>query len=154
MPPTSAGILLYRRHRGALEVLLVHFGGPFWARRDAGAWSIPKGIVEPGEDAADAARREFAEELGSPPPPEIQPLATIRQAGGKRVVAFAAHGEFAPAALASTDFTVEWPRGSGQRRSYPEVDRAAWYGMAEARNAMLPSQLPLLEALEAMLGRE
>ena len=152
MARESAGILMHRRRGGAIEVLLVHFGGPFWARRDEGAWAIPKGLVEPGETAEAAARREFEEELGAKAEGTLLPLGRIRQKGGKWVEAFALEGELDADAIVSNLFTVEWPRGSGTFASYPEVDRAAWYPLAEARRKMLPSQLALLERLEAALG--
>jgi predicted NUDIX family NTP pyrophosphohydrolase len=148
----SAGILMHRRRGGAIEVLLVHFGGPFWARRDEGAWAIPKGLIEPGETPEAAARREFAEELGTKAEGTLLPLDRIRQTGGKWVEAFALEGEFDADAIVSNLFTVEWPPKSGAFASYPEVDRAAWYPLAEARRKMLPSQLPLLDRLEAALG--
>ncbi len=146
----SAGIALWRRASGELQVLLVHFGGPYWARKDAGAWGIPKGLVEAGETAEDAARREFQEELGHPPP-RLEPLLRFRQRGGKWVEAFAAQGDLDPGAIASITFEMEWPRGSGRIEHFPEVDRAAWFGMAEARAKILPSQLPVLDALEALV---
>jgi predicted NUDIX family NTP pyrophosphohydrolase len=144
----SAGILLYRRGPGGLEVLLARPGGPFWRGRDAGAWMIPKGGIAPGETALAAALREFEEELGSAPPGEPRPLARIRQAGGKWVEAFALEGEFDCAGLASNRFTLEYPPKSGQYRDFPEIEEARWFGLAEARAKMLPSQLPLLDALE------
>ena len=143
----SAGILLYRRGASGIEVLLVHPGGPFWRHRDAGAWMIPKGGLEPGEDAAACALREFEEELGTRPQGTPRPLCRIRQKAGKWVEAFALEGDLDPAAIVSNMFAVESPPGSGNMRSYPEVDRAQWFGLAEARRRMLPSQLPILEAL-------
>jgi len=143
---------MHRRRGGAIEVLLVHFGGPFWARRDEGAWAIPKGLIEPGETPEAAARREFAEELGAKAQGPLLPLGRIRQKGGKWVEASALEGELDPAAIVSNSFTVEWPPRSGTFASYPEVDRAAWYPLAEARAKMLPSQLALLDRLEAALG--
>lgn len=155
MAQESAGILMHRRGaEGALEVLLVHFGAPFWANRDEGAWAIPKGLIEPGESAEEAARREFAEELGTPAEGALVPLGRIRQKGGKWVEAFALEGDLDAAAIVSNQFTVEWPPRSGRLRSYPEVDRAAWYRMGEARAKMLPSQLPLLDLLEETLAKE
>jgi predicted NUDIX family NTP pyrophosphohydrolase len=157
MARESAGILLYRRTAGAIEVLLVHFGGPFWANRDEGAWAIPKGLIEPGETPEAAARREFAEELGTPAVGALLPLGRIRQKGGKRVEAFALEGELDADSIVSNVFTAEWPPRSGRFRSYPEVDRAAWYDLEAARSKMLASQLPLLdllgEALEKKGGR-
>ncbi|MEA3016881.1 MAG: hypothetical protein QOI38_1603 [Sphingomonadales bacterium] len=144
---------MHRRRDGAVEVLLVHFGGPFWAKRDAGAWAIPKGLIEPGETAETAARREFREELGVEAAGPLVPLGRIRQKAGKWVEAFALEGDFDPDAIVSNRFTVEWPPGSGRFASYPEVDRAAWYPLAEARARMLPSQLPLLDRLAALSER-
>jgi predicted NUDIX family NTP pyrophosphohydrolase len=149
----SAGLLLFRRAAQGLEVLLVHPGGPLWARRDAGAWSIPKGEVEPGEDALAAARREVEEETGLRAAGPFLPLGAVRQRGGKRVAAWAVEGEFDPAALRSGRFEMEWPPRSGRRQSFPEVDRAAWFGLPEARRRILDGQRPLLDALEAAAGR-
>jgi predicted NUDIX family NTP pyrophosphohydrolase len=151
MAALSAGILLYRHKDGAIEVLLIHPGGPFWRGRDEGAWMIPKGMVEPDETALEAAVREFAEELGSAPEGIPEPLCRIRQAGGKWVEAFALEGDFDPATLASNRFTIEFPPKSGSMREFPEVDAAAWYGMEEARRRILASQQPILDALEALL---
>jgi predicted NUDIX family NTP pyrophosphohydrolase len=124
----------------------VHPGGPFWARRDQGAWSIPKGEIEPGETAVDVARREFEEELGAAPPRgALTPLGSIRQAGGKVVHAWAAAGDFDVTGLRSVAFSMEWPPRSGRMQEFPEVDRAAWFGLEEARRMILPSQLPLLD---------
>jgi predicted NUDIX family NTP pyrophosphohydrolase len=144
----SAGILLYRRGRGGLEVLLGRPGGPFWRGRDVGAWMIPKGGVAPGETPLAAALREFEEELGSAAPGTPRPLARIRQAGGKWVEAFALEGEFDCAGLASNSFSLEYPPKSGQFRDFPEIGEARWFGLAEARAMILPSQRPLLDALE------
>ena len=146
----SAGILLYRRREGLLEVLLVHPGGPFWRNRDAGAWQIPKGEIEPGEHAAAAAVREFEEELGLAVPGHPFPLATIRQKGGKWVEAFALEGELAEDRIVSNCFELEWPPRSGRLQSFPEVDRAKWFSVEEARGMILPSQAPLLDAVEEL----
>jgi predicted NUDIX family NTP pyrophosphohydrolase len=144
----SAGILLHRRRDGAHEVLLVHPGGPFWAKKDAGAWSIPKGEYEDGEDARACALREFAEELGSPPPDgELVDLGEVRQRGGKVVTAWALAGDADADAIHSNTFTMEWPPRSGTMREFPEVDRAAWFGLDEARERILPAQAPLLDRL-------
>ena len=151
--PRSAGILLYRVGSGAPEVLLVHPGGPFWRNKDAGAWMIPKGLVEPGEAALDAARREFVEELGSPAPDALEPLCTIRQKGGKWVEAFAAEGDLDADAIVSAGFRCEWPPRSGELQTFPEVDRAQWFGLDDARRMMLPSQHPILDALIERLAR-
>jgi len=152
MAALSAGILLYRRRGGAIEVLLVLPGGPYWRNRDAGAWQIPKGGVDPDEDHAACALREFEEELGNRPPGTPRPLARIRQAGGKWVEAFALEGDLDAEAIVSNRFELEWPPKSGTRQSFPEVARAGWFFLAEARDKMLPSQLPLLDALEADLA--
>ncbi|HWT12626.1 MAG TPA: NUDIX domain-containing protein [Allosphingosinicella sp.] len=148
MAPLSAGILMWRRRDGRREVLLAHFGGPIWAKKDAGAWAIPKGLVEEGEDAADCARREFEEELGVAAVGELVPLGRIRQKGGKRVEAFALEGDLDAERIVSNSFTVEWPPRSGRFRAYPEVDRAAWFTLAEAREKILPSQRPILDLFE------
>ncbi len=144
----SAGILLHRDVGGGLEVLLVHPGGPFWARRDAGAWSIPKGEYEPDEDPVDAARREFAEELGvAPPPGELADLGEVRQKSGKYVRAWALAGDLDPDAIVSNTFELEWPPRSGRMREFPEVDRAQWFGLVEAREKINPAQAALLDRL-------
>ena len=150
-PPHSAGILLFRRGDGETQVLLIKPGGPFWRNKDAGAWMIPKGMVEPGEVPAEAALREFEEETGSPLTAVPFPLATVRQAGGKIVEAFAVEGDLDPAGIRSIDFAMEWPPRSGRIEHYPEVAEARWMPLGEARAMMLPSQLPLLDALEAKL---
>ena len=147
MPRRSAGILLYNTTAAGTLLLLVHPGGPFWARKDDGAWSIPKGEYEPGDDVMQVARREFAEETGSAIAADLVPLGEFRQAGGKLVTAFAAKGDFDPAALRSNTFSVEWPPKSGRMRTFPEVDRAAWFSPAEALNKILPSQRTVIEAL-------
>ncbi len=149
----SAGILLYRGSAPALELLLVHPGGPFWAKKDKGAWSIPKGEYDEGEDPLIVAKREFEEELGTPPPPgECLPLGELVQPSRKRITAFALAGEFDPAALKSNRFELEWPRGSGQRQSFPEIDRAQWFTPAEAREKIQPGQAPFIDRLLARLG--
>ena len=150
MAQLSAGILMWRRRDGQREVLLAHFGGPLWAKRDAGAWAIPKGLVEEGEDPAACARREFEEELGTAPVGELAPLGRIRQQGGKWVEAFAVEGDLDPERIVSNSFTIEWPPRSGRRRAFPEVDRAAWFTLAEARARILPSQRPILDRFESL----
>lgn len=152
MAAHSAGILLYRRDRGRPQVLLVHPGGPFYRGKDAGHWQIPKGLVEPGEDAAQAARRETEEELGIDLTGEAWPLATIKQVGGKIVEAFALEQIIDVGTIAGNSFEMEWPPRSGKRASFPEVDRAAWYGWEEADAMMLVSQRPLLVALRGAIG--
>ena len=152
MPARSAGLLLHRPGEQDTEVLLVLPGGPFWRGRDVGAWQIPKGLIEPGEEPEAAAVREVQEELGTAIVARLYPLGSVRQAGGKIVEAFAVAQEFDPAALVSNRFEIEWPPRSGRRQSFPEVDRAAWLSLEEARRLMLPSQLPLLDALERVLA--
>jgi len=145
----SAGILLYRR-RPELEVLLVHPGGPYWRKRDEGAWQLPKGGVDPEEEPAAAALREFAEEIGVMLDGEPVPLGRVRQAGGKSVDAFAIEGDLDADAIQSNLFEIEWPPGSGRRERFPEVDRARWMRLDEARAMMLPSQQPFLDRLAAL----
>ena len=151
MAARSAGVLLYRL-KPELEVLLVHPGGPYWKRRDRGAWQIPKGGIDPDEDPEQAARREAAEEIGLKLEGELQPLGEIRQAGGKWVTAFATMSEFDPAALTSNVFEMEWPPRSGKTAAFPEVDAARWLTIAEARHVMLESQVPFLDRLLDMLA--
>jgi predicted NUDIX family NTP pyrophosphohydrolase len=144
MSRTSAGLLLYRVSGGELQVLLGHMGGPFWSRKDARAWSIPKGEYAEDEDPRVAAAREFAEELGAPPPPEPWlDLGEIRQSG-KRVTAFAVAGDFDPATAVSNTFELEWPPRSGRLQSFPEIDRVAWFGLAEAAGKLVAAQTDLL----------
>jgi predicted NUDIX family NTP pyrophosphohydrolase len=146
----SAGILLFRRNGGEAEFLLVHPGGPFWERKDAGAWSIPKGQIEAEEEPRACAIRELEEELG--PAPELDPeqlieLGSIRQKAGKVVDAWAAEADFDPATLASNTFSMEWPPRSGNEQEFPEVDRADWFDLAAAREKILPAQAELLDRL-------
>lgn len=150
-PPLSAGVLLFRRAGGETEVLLIHPGGPYWANRDAGAWMIPKGGVDEGEEPCDAAVREYREELGEPLGAVPFHLCRIRQSGGKIVEVFAAEGDFEPAGLRSMDFEMEWPPRSGTLQRFPECDQARWMTIEDARRMMLPSQLPILDALEERL---
>jgi predicted NUDIX family NTP pyrophosphohydrolase len=152
VPEHSAGILLYRQDGNGLQVLLVHPGGPFWRKKDAGAWQIPKGKIDEGEELLAAALREFQEELGIVPQGEARPLGRIRQAAGKLVDAFALEGDLDADAIASATFEMEWPPKSGALRTFPEVDRARWFTLAEAREKMLASQRPLLDQLEQQLG--
>jgi predicted NUDIX family NTP pyrophosphohydrolase len=151
LPRKSAGVLLYRRSGQALEVLLAHPGGPYWHHRDDGAWMIPKGAVEPGEEPAAAALREFQEEMGILLAGTPEHLCTIRQAGGKYVEAYALEAEFDADMIVSNHVSMEYPAKSGRMLSYPEMDRAAWFDMPSARAKMLPSQLPILDALEERL---
>jgi predicted NUDIX family NTP pyrophosphohydrolase len=152
--PLSAGILLYRQRDGVAEVLLIKPGGPFWRNRDAGAWMIPKGAVEAGETSAEAALREFEEETGTRVTARPFPLAKVRQSGGKWVEAFAAEGDLDCATIRSNHFELEWPPKSGRLQAFPEVAEALWMDLATARALMLPSQLPLLDALEAKLEED
>jgi predicted NUDIX family NTP pyrophosphohydrolase len=157
MPPKlSAGLLLYRRIRdeeSVVEVLLGHMGGPFWARRDQGAWSIPKGEYDPGEDPFAAAKREFEEELGSAPPSvAYRELGSVSQAGRKRVTAWAAEADFDAAGAVSNTFEIEWPRGSGQMRSFPEIDTADWFTTEVARVKLIGGQQPFIDRLLEYLG--
>ena len=151
-PPRSAGVLLFRQGDG-LEVLLIKPGGPFWRNKDAGAWMIPKGGVEPDEAPAEGALREFEEETGTRLNAIPFPLAKIRQAGGKLVEAFAVEGDLDIGTIRSNHFELEWPPRSGRLERYPEVEEARWMSLAQAREMMLPSQLPLLDALEEQLRR-
>jgi predicted NUDIX family NTP pyrophosphohydrolase len=146
---TSAGLVLYRR-KPALQVLLGHMGGPYFARKDDGAWSIPKGEYEPGEDAFAAALREFAEELGSAPPAAgYLDLGRIRQANGKIVTAWAVEGDLDATAIVSNTFELQWPPRSGRMQAFPEVDRAQWFGLDEARPKLVKGQAELLDRLAA-----
>ncbi|HYQ27419.1 MAG TPA: NUDIX domain-containing protein [Polyangiaceae bacterium] len=149
----SAGILLYRRRSGQVEVLLVHLGGPFWSKKDDGAWFIPKGELEAGEDPLQAARREFREELGSEPP-EGEPLAlgTVKNKSGKLIYAWALEGDLELATFQSNTFTLEWPPRSGQTREFPEIDRAAFFELPDAEQKLHQAELPLLERLRALLS--
>ena len=148
---TSAGLLVFRERDGALEVLLAHMGGPFWARKDEGAWTIPKGELEPGEDPPAGARREYEEELGhAPPAGPLLELGEIRQRGRKRVVAFAVEGDFDPEALDPGTFELEWPPRSGRRQAFPEVDRVAWFDLATATSKIVTGQAELLDRLAAV----
>jgi predicted NUDIX family NTP pyrophosphohydrolase len=154
MPRRSAGLLLYRRAAGGgLEVMLAHMGGPFWARQDEGAWSIPKGEYGPDEDPLAAARREFAEEIGRPAPDgPLLELGEIRQSGGKLVIAWALEADIDVSEIESNTYTVEWPRGSGRLRSYPEVDRADWFDAETAKRKAVRAQAALVDALVELVG--
>lgn len=135
-----------------MEVLLVHPGGPFWANKEEAAWSIPKGLCEPDEDIATAARREFAEEVGSVPEGPLVPLGEFRQSSGKLVIAFALEADFDPAELVSNSFEMEWPPCSGRQQHFPEVDRAEWVSLERARHRLHRGQRPIIDALERVLG--
>jgi predicted NUDIX family NTP pyrophosphohydrolase len=148
----SAGILVYRRAAGELQVFLVHPGGPLWAKKDDGAWSIPKGEYDPGEDPLQAAKREFEEETGTAIDGNFTPLAPIRQRSGKTVRVWAIEGDFDAASLKSNLFSLEWPPRSGRMAEFPEVDRGAWFALAAARRKILPGQSGFLDQLSAHLG--
>jgi predicted NUDIX family NTP pyrophosphohydrolase len=147
----SAGLLLYRRTPIGLEVFLAHPGGPFWARRDAGAWTIPKGLVEAGEDELAAALREFEEETSSKPAGECVDLGTIRQKGGKVVHAYACEGDMDPSEVRSNLVRMEWPRGSGRMLEFPEIDRCGWFDLATARTKINEAQVELLDRLQSLV---
>jgi predicted NUDIX family NTP pyrophosphohydrolase len=147
----SAGLLMYRRRPEGLEVFLVHPGGPFWAGKDLGAWSIPKGEFNPGEDPLTAARREFLEETGFPAAGEFTPLTPLKQPSGKIILAWAVEGDCAAAAIRSNTFDLEWPPRSGRRQQFPEVDRAAWFNLPAAREKIVKGQMGFLEELGALL---
>jgi predicted NUDIX family NTP pyrophosphohydrolase len=151
VPKTSAGILLFRRRQDGVEVLLVHPGGPFWAKKDEGAWSIPKGETETNEDPAVAAKREFLEETGAMIEGALLELGAFRQPSGKIVAAFASEGDFDPATLQSDVFAMEWPPRSGKTTEFPEVDRAAWFNLDAALAKILKGQRPILAALRDRL---
>jgi predicted NUDIX family NTP pyrophosphohydrolase len=152
MSKTSAGLLLYRRTPAGLQVLLVHPGGPFWARKDLGAWSIPKGEVAAGEGPFTAARREFREETGFEASGPVVPLGHLRQPGGKTIHAWAMDSDVDPSQLRSNTFSMEWPKGSGRVRAFPEVDRAEWFDLAEARRRILAGQAGFLDLLAVAPG--
>ena len=155
MPERSAGLLLYRRgDDGAPEVFLVHPGGPFWQKKDAGAWSIPKGEIDPAEDALDAARREVAEETGFRPDGPFTALGEIRQKGGKVVTAWAVEADVDPAAIASNTTQIEWPPRTGRRLEIPEIDRAAYFDLARAREKINVAQAAFLDRLQDALGEK
>ena len=158
MAKISAGILLFRRTPAGVEVMLVHPGGPFWAKKDLGAWSIPKGLADEGEDLLAAAKREFLEETGATVEGAFLDLGAHKQPGGKTIVAFALEGDFDPASLKSNTFALEWPPRSGRIAEFPEVDRAAWHSIDEALDKINKGQRPILVALVALAapseGRE
>jgi predicted NUDIX family NTP pyrophosphohydrolase len=149
----SAGLIVYRRRDAGVEVLLVHPGGPYWVRKDAGAWSIPKGEFTAGEEPLAAARREFAEETGFAVEGEFVALPVVRQAGGKLVHPFAVEGDMDAGAIRSNTFTLEWPPRSGRTTEFPEVDRAEWFSLEDAEAKLLAGQRPILAALRALLGQ-
>ena len=149
MPKLSAGIMLFRRRPPRVEVMLVHPGGPFWAKKDLGAWSIPKGLADETEDLLEAAKREFLEETGMAVAGEFLELGAHKQPSGKTIAAWACEGDFDPALLKSNTFTLEWPPRSGRMAEFPEVDRAAWYSIDEAFMKINNGQRPIIAALEA-----
>jgi predicted NUDIX family NTP pyrophosphohydrolase len=150
MPSKSAGVVAFRRTSGKIEVLLVHPGGPFWRKKDLGAWSIPKGEYDSGEDPEDAARREFQEELGIGLTKDLLPLGDVRQRGGKTVTAFAVETDVDVANIRSNAFEIEWPPRSGRRQAFPEIDRAEWFDLATARTKINEAQKTLLEQIETL----
>ena len=152
MPKKSAGILPYRRRDGRLEVLLVHPGGPFWAKKDLGSWSIAKGEYEEGEDPLQAALREFLEETGHQPAGPFLPLAQRKQPGGKLIDAWATENDWDSSKLISNTFSMEWPKGSGRIQAFPEVDRAEWFEISEAAQRILPAQRGFLDELYEKLS--
>jgi predicted NUDIX family NTP pyrophosphohydrolase len=154
MPQYSAGLLLYRRRQGVLEVFLVHPGGPYWAKKDLGAWSIPKGEFSPTEDPLAAARREFTEETGFNVTGPFRPLTPVKQPGGKVIQAWAVAGDCDPEALRSNTFSLEWPPASGWQQEFPEVDRAAWFSLEAAKAKILKGQAALLNELPRLLEAE
>jgi predicted NUDIX family NTP pyrophosphohydrolase len=148
----SAGLLMFRRRGGGVEVLLAHPGGPFWSRRDEAAWTLPKGEIAPGEDPLAAARREFQEETGFASAPPFHLLAELRQKSGKRITAWAFEGDADPAQLVSNPFEMEWPPRSGRLASFPEVDRVHWFGLDEARRKLIAGQVPFIDAMGPLLA--
>jgi predicted NUDIX family NTP pyrophosphohydrolase len=153
MAKVSAGLLMYRMRGGERELLLVHPGGPLWAKKDTGAWSIPKGEVAAGEDALSTAQREFEEETGIRPQGQFLSLGTVTQKGGKAVQAWAFEGDCDPASIRSNTFLMEWPPRSGKQQEFPEVDRAAFFGLEEAKTKINPAQVALLVELERVLSK-
>jgi predicted NUDIX family NTP pyrophosphohydrolase len=150
MPKISAGLLMYRRRAGGVEVLLVHPGGPFWRNKDAGAWTIPKGEPAVGEELLEAAKREFEEETGVAPVGDCAPLPPVKQKGGKVIHAWAIEGDLDPAQIRSNTFEMEWPPRSGRRAAFPEIDRAGFFSLDQARLKMNSGQVALLDALAAL----
>jgi predicted NUDIX family NTP pyrophosphohydrolase len=150
MAKKSAGLLMYRVRNGTLEVLLVHLGGPFWAKKDAGAWFVPKGEVEPDEDELGAAKREFKEETGFDPGDRLQPLGSVKHKSGKTVTAWAFQGDCDPAALKSNTFTIEWPPRSGTQKEFPEIDRADFFTLDAARDKIHPAEFQFVLRLQLL----
>jgi predicted NUDIX family NTP pyrophosphohydrolase len=154
MATVSAGLVMYRRRSGEVEVLLVHPGGPLWAKKDAGAWSIPKGEVNPGDDEFSTAKREFNEETGVAPEGEFIPLGSVTQKGGKVVRAWAFEGDCDPAVIKSNTFVMEWPPRSGKKQEFPEVDRARFFTLEEAKDKINPAQVAFLQELARRVPRQ
>ena len=154
MAKQSAGLIMFRIRERELEIFLVHPGGPFWAKKDPGAWSIPKGEYTDAEDALEVARREFYEETGFEATGEFRELTAIRQAGGKRVRAWVFQGDCDPDALKSNTFSMEWPPGSGRQAQFPEVDRGGWFSVEVAREKILRSQIALIDELCEVVGQQ
>ena len=152
MPKHSAGLLMYRFRGGVLEVFLVHPGGPYWAKKDLGAWSLPKGEYTPDEDALAAARREFTEETGFPAEGEFLPLTPLKQPSGKIIAAWAFQGDCDPGGIKSNTFSLEWPPRSGRQEEFPEIDRAGWFTLEEAKVKIIKGQMGFLEELEKILS--
>lgn len=151
---SSAGLLLYRKSANGLEVLIAHMGGPFWERKDDGAWSIPKGLIDEGEDPLAAARREFEEELGVPAPDvHYFELGEVKQSNGKVVTAWAGEADLDVSNIVSNAFEMEWPKGSGRLQLFPEIDRAEWFSLSDAREKLVKGQIPLLDCLDEALFR-
>ncbi len=154
MPRISAGLLMYRLHKGRLELLLAHPGGPFFRNKDEGAWTIPKGEVEPGEELLEAAKREFTEETGVIPTGPFKALTPVKQKGGKIVHAWAFEGDCDPGAIVSNTFSMEWPPRSGRQMEFAEIDRAEFFGISEARRKIISAQIPLLDELLRVMEPE
>jgi len=154
MATVSAGLVMYRRRSGEVELLLVHPGGPLWAKKDAGAWSIPKGEVNPGDDELSTAKREFKEETGVAPEGEFIPLGSVTQKGGKVVRAWAFEGDCDPAVIKSNTFVMEWPPRSGKKQEFPEVDRARFFTLEEAKDKINPAQVAFLQELARRVSRK
>lgn len=153
MSKISAGLVMYRKQTGQLEVLLVHLGGPFWMKKDAGAWFIPKGEINPGEDQLAAAKREFSEETGMTPEGEFLSLGQVKHKSGKLVFAWAFQGDCDPSSLRSNTFEIEWPPRSGKTQEFPEIDRAAFFTIEVAREKMHPSEFPFLTRLSGLISQ-
>jgi predicted NUDIX family NTP pyrophosphohydrolase len=154
MGKVSAGLLMYRKRNQQLEVLLVHLGGPFWVKKDAGAWFVPKGEVNPGEDKLAAARREFQEETGLAPGPDLLPLGSVKHKSGKTVSVWTFEGDCDPATLRSNTFQMEWPPGSGKMREFPEIDRAAFFSIEAAHEKMHPTEFAFVTRLLKVISGE